>query len=92
MVYGATDKLLLQTNAYGVLHQIYVSIVTFKLYNDIKTQFIYTKCVFYTYNRCALPEHDPKRVETLWSFNMLIVYYMCHNIVDFVGVVFVITL
>jgi len=25
--------------------------------------------VFYTYTSCAFPEHDPKRVETLWTFN-----------------------
>jgi hypothetical protein len=38
LVYGAIHRLLLlQTTACGVLRQIYVSTVTFKLYNNGKT-------------------------------------------------------
>ena len=42
--------------------------------------------MFYTNSLCAVPEDDPKRVET-WSCNIFVVNYIYSKSVHFVGVV-----
>jgi hypothetical protein len=47
---------------------------------------IYLHKIYVLY-RCSLPEDDPKKVETCWIYNILILNYLCNNTAHFVGVV-----